>query len=269
VTCMEALTGHKYFPAGAHSLFPSWPQYRDGEIAALLGMTAVVLFVPKMLGGYLTMRDPALRAAFGGTRKFILSSLIEQGLSILMAPIMMLFHSEFVLRALLGRSVGWEAQPRGDRGISWHESMLRHRWHVAIGLIWGCTILFLAPDFIWWMLPVVVGLLIAVPFTTLTSRSELGVALRNRGLLLTPEETAPPPELVAAEAARARRAQPPVPLIEQQPSLAEIPDGVGISVKPNLTVTMVPPRAPLPMSASAPAYLQVWKLPRRRISAAP
>jgi membrane glycosyltransferase len=267
VTCMEAITGHKYFPAGTHSLFPSWPQYRDGEIAALLCMTAVVLFVPKILAGYLTLRDRTLRAAFGGTRKFILSSLIEQGLSILMAPIMMLFHSEFVLRALLGRSVGWDAQPRGDRGVGWHESLLRHRWHVAIGLIWGCTIVILAPNFIWWMLPVVFGMLIAVPFTTLTSRSELGVALRKRGLLLTPEETSPPPELVAAEAARARRAQPPMPVLEQQPSIAAVPNGLGISVA--LTGTMVPPRAPLPMIASAPAYLQVWKLPRRRVSAAP
>jgi membrane glycosyltransferase len=274
MTCMEAISGHKYFPAGTHSLFPSWPQYRDGEIAALLSMTVVVLFVPKMMGSYLTLRDATLRAAFGGTRKFILSGLIEQALSILMAPIMMLFHSEFVLRALLGRSVGWEAQPRGDRGITWHESMLRHRWHVAIGLVWGITIVMLAPNFIWWMLPVVVGMLIAVPITTLTSRSELGVALRDRGLLLTPEETAPPPELAAAAAARARRAQPLTAAAPRPSSIAMVPDAVAINMPisavetaNNLTAIMVPPPAPLPMSASAPAYLQVWKLPRRRVSA--
>jgi membrane glycosyltransferase len=54
-----------------------------------------------------------------------------------MAPIMMLFHSEFVLRALLGRSVGWDAQPRGDRGVTWREaitaaSMARGHW-VGLG----------------------------------------------------------------------------------------------------------------------------------------
>jgi membrane glycosyltransferase len=132
----------------------------------------------------------------------------------LMAPIMMLFHSEFVLRALFGRSVGWDAQPRGDRGVTWHEAFLRHRWHVAIGLVWGAAILLLAPSFIWWMLPVVIGMLIAVPFTALTSRSALGQALRRHGLLLTPEETAPPPELLAAEAARAR-AETPARLLDQ------------------------------------------------------
>ena len=260
VTCAEAVTGHKYFQAGAHTLFPSWPQYRDGEIAGLLAMTVVVLFVPKMLGAYLTLRDKQSRALFGGTGKFMMSCLIEQALSMLMAPIMMLFHSEFVLRALLGRSVGWDAQPRGDRGVTWGEAFKRHRWHVAIGLVWGTVIVVLAPDFIWWMLPVVVGMLIAVPFTTLTSRSEFGQALRRHGLLLTPEETAPPPELVAAEAARAR-VHAPIPLLEQQPT--DAPDKVAVNL------VTVPPRAPLAMIASAPTYLQVLKLPRRRASAAP
>ncbi|HWW19231.1 MAG TPA: glucans biosynthesis glucosyltransferase MdoH, partial [Steroidobacteraceae bacterium] len=241
VTCAEAVTGHHYFQAGAHTLFPSWPQYRDGEIAALLIMTVVVLFVPKMLGAYLTLRDKSARAAFGGSRKFLLSCMIEQALSMLMAPIMMLFHSEFVLRALFGRSVGWDAQPRGDRGVTWHEAFLRHRWHVAIGLVWGTVIVMLAPDFIWWMLPVVVGMLIAVPFTTFTSRSDLGLALRRHGLLLTPEETSPPPELVAAERAR-ERAHAPLALLEPQPINA--PDTVAINL------VMLPPRAPLPMIAS-------------------
>jgi membrane glycosyltransferase len=260
VTCMEAITGHKYFQAGAHTLFPSWPQYRDGEIAALLIMTGIVLFVPKMLGAYLTLRDKSVRAAFGGTRRFLLGCMLEQTLSMLMAPVMMLFHSEFVVRALFGRSVGWDAQPRGDRGVSWREAFLRHRWHVAIGLAWATAILVLAPDFIWWMLPVVVGMLIAVPFTALTSRSGFGTALRRRGLLLTPEETSPPPELAAAERARAR-ASAPILLLEQQPT--DAPDSVAINL------VMVPPRAPLPMIASAPSYLHVWKLPRRRVSAAP
>jgi membrane glycosyltransferase len=260
VTCMEAVTGHKYFQAGAQTLFPSWPQYRDGEIAVLLIMTGVVLFVPKMLGAFLTLRDRTARAAFGGARRFIVSCMLEQALSMLMAPIMMLFHSEFVVRALFGRSVGWDAQPRGDRGVSWREAFVRHRWHVATGLGWGAAILVLAPNFIWWMLPVVVGMLIAVPFTALTSRSDLGLALRRHGLLLTPEETSPPPELVAAERARAR-AHAPIPQLEQQPTNA--PDSVAINV------IMVPPRVPLAMIASAPAYVHVWKLPRRRVSATP
>jgi len=56
-------------------------------------MTAAVLFVPKILGAILTIRDRALRSAFGGARKIIGGLLIEQLLSMLLAPTMMLFHS--------------------------------------------------------------------------------------------------------------------------------------------------------------------------------
>ena len=233
VTCIQAVTGHQYFRPGAYSLFPSWPQYRDGEIAAVLTMTVIVLLVPKMLGGFLALRDRAVRRAFGGAPKILGGFLLEQLLSILLAPTMMLFHSEFVLRALLGRSVGWDAQARGDRGITWREAFMRHKWHLAIGLVWGGAILVLAPDFIWWMSPVIIGMLLAMPLTVLTSRADLGRALRRHGWLLTPEETGEPPELAAAAAARAHRP----------------PEAVDIASP------AMPPRAPLPMVAEAPAYL--------------
>jgi membrane glycosyltransferase len=244
VTCIQAVSGHQYFQPGAYSLFPSWPQYRDGEIAAVLAMTAVVLLVPKMLGAFLVIRDRASRSAFGGTSRIIGGFLFEQILSMLLAPTMMLFHSEFVLRALLGRSVGWDAQARGDRGITWREAFQRHRWHLAIGLVWGSAILMLAPHFIWWMSPVILGMLISVPFTVLTSRADLGRALRVRGWLLTPEETNEPPELAAAATARGRGPQPASP------------------IEP----LALPPHVPLSMVAEAPAYLKVRITPRRRMA---
>jgi membrane glycosyltransferase len=200
LTSIEAITGHQYFQPGAHSLFPSWPQYRDGEIVVLLSMTVTILLLPKLLGASLAMGNRNLRAAYGGARRLIGSVLFEQAMSMLLAPTMMLFHTSFVLRALLGRSVNWDAQPRGDRGISWREALMRHKWHLVLGLVWGGAILVVAPKFIWWMMPVIAGMLIAVPFTVLTSRASLGRALRQHGWLLTPEETAPPPELAALEA---------------------------------------------------------------------
>jgi membrane glycosyltransferase len=212
LTSIEAVTGHQYFQAGSHSLFPSWPQYRNGEIVVLLSMTVVLLFVPKLFGAGLALGNRQLRAGHGGARKLMQGVLFEQFMSILLAPTMMLFHTSFVMQALLGRSVGWDAQPRGDRGISWREALVRHKWHLLLGLAWGVAILALAPKFIWWMLPVLVGMLISVPFTVLTSRVSLGHALRERGLLLTPEETSPPPELAAVTAAL--RAGTPLPPVE-------------------------------------------------------
>jgi membrane glycosyltransferase len=208
VTSIQAVTGHQYFQPGAHSLFPSWPQYRNGEITVLLSMTVTILMLPKLLGASLALRSRSMRAAFGGARNLMGGVLFEQLMSMVLAPTMMLFHTSFVLRALLGRSVGWDAQSRGDRGIGWREGFMRHKWHLLLGLVWGGAILALAPKFIWWMLPVLLGMLIAVPYTVLTSRTSLGRALRARGWLLTPEETAPPPELAAVAAARPDEAAP-------------------------------------------------------------
>ena len=137
MTSIQAVMGHQYFAPGSHTLFPAWPQYRDGEIAAVLTMTGIMLFMPKLLGATLALRDSRLRAAYGGARRLMGGMLIEQFMSMLLAPTMMLFHSTFVVSALFGRSVGWDAQPRGDRGISWREGLMRHKWHLLLGLVWG------------------------------------------------------------------------------------------------------------------------------------
>ena len=57
---------------------------------------------------------------------------------------------------------------------------MRHKWHLVLGLVWGAAILALAPQFIWWLMPVLVGMVLAVPFTVLTSRTSLGRALRAK-----------------------------------------------------------------------------------------
>jgi membrane glycosyltransferase len=72
---------------------------------------------------------------------------------------------------------------------------------MLLGLIWGTVILMLAPRFIWWMMPVLAGLLLSALLTMVSSRVDLGVALRRHGLLLTPEETSTPPELAAMQRA--------------------------------------------------------------------
>jgi len=197
ITCQEAVQGYQYFESGAHTLFPVWPEYRDGEIAALLLATIIVLLLPKLLGAILAMVNGTRRRAFGGGPRLLASLVLEQLFSMLLAPIMMVFHSTFVLTTLAGRPVTWNAQDRGDRGVSFGDALARHRWQILLGLIWGTVILTLAPRFIWWMMPVLAGLLLSAFVTVISSRADIGLALRRRGLLLTPEETAPPPELAA------------------------------------------------------------------------
>jgi membrane glycosyltransferase len=208
VVILDAIHGHQYFTPGSYALFPTWPQYRDREIVALMSITVAVLFLPKFFGALLAMADSRLRRGFGGGGRLFASLGLEQLFSILLAPAMMLFHTTFVVTTLLGKPVAWHAQERGDRGIGFFEALLRHKWHLVIGLAWGAVILTFAPRYIWWLLPVLAGMVLAVPLTVMTSHTGAGLWLRRHRLLLTPEEVDPPAELAALEARLAPGASP-------------------------------------------------------------
>jgi len=195
LSAIEASRRVEYFLPGFRSLYPHWPQIRAGETAVLLGLTLAVLLLPKILGVILAVRDRVLRWQFGGVRRLCESVLVEQLFSMLLAPSMMLFHSTFVLQTLLGHSVSWNAQSRTDRGITFREAFRRQKWHLLLGLLWGGVMLRLAPQFFWWLTPVLIGLVFGIPLTVWTSRVGAGQRARRWGLLLTPEETAPPREL--------------------------------------------------------------------------
>jgi membrane glycosyltransferase len=199
IVCMEALQGFQYFEPGSYSLFPSWPESRATEIVALLSTTLAILLMPKILGATLALVDKDLRRGHGGAFKLICSVLLEQVFSTLQAPAMMIFHTTFVITTLAGKPVTWNAQDRGDRGITFLDALNRHKWQILLGLAWGAAILSMAPRYIWWMMPILSGLILAPLLTMLTSRASAGRWLRRHGLFLTPEETETPAEWVALE----------------------------------------------------------------------
>jgi membrane glycosyltransferase len=200
LTAWEAAQrGHRFF-TGAPALFPAWPIDRAGDMLLLLGVTLGMLIVPKFLSAFLIMARSEQARLYGGRLGLLASALAELVYSALLAPVMMLLHSLFVATNLLGFQVQWEAQNRDDSGVPFASALAAHKWHVAIGLAWGAVAYWLNPGFFWWMTPVIAGLALSPLLTHWTSRVDLGVAARRRGLFLTPEETAPPTELARAEA---------------------------------------------------------------------
>jgi len=200
VSAIETTKRPQYFLPGPHTL-PQWPQIRAGETAVLFALTLVVLLLPKILGAFLALRDRHLRRQFGGAARLCMSLLVEQFFSVLLAPSMMLFHSTFVAQTLLGKAVSWNAQDRSDRGVTLREAFRRQKWHLGFGLAWGAIMLRVAPQFFWWLTPVLVGLICSVWVTAWTSRTSAGRIAQRWGLLLIPEETAPPRELMAVRRA--------------------------------------------------------------------
>ena len=118
------------------------------------------------------------------------SFLVETAFSTLLAPVMMLFHTTFLIRILAGNAVGWPPQARGDRGMDWRQALQRHVGHVLFGVAALVALGAIVPDYVPWILPVVLGLLLSVPLAVLSSRRAMGLAARRLRLFVTPEERA-------------------------------------------------------------------------------
>jgi membrane glycosyltransferase len=108
-------------------------------------------------------------------------------------------------------------------------------------------------------------MVIAVPFTVLTSRNSLGRALKQRNLLLTPEETSPPPELaaLAANLAKAEAAAETAQRVTTATVAVATPPPATMSAQPAILTpapalelfVRVPQHAPLAMASSEAATL--------------
>jgi membrane glycosyltransferase len=175
-------------------LFPLWPQWHPEMAAALFGATALLLLLPKMLASLLIEAR-----GYGGRLRLALSVLLECAVSALLAPIRMLFHTQFVLASLLGRAVRWRSPPRADEQTAWVHALRRHGLHTLIGMAWIGLVWWLDASFVPWLLPVAGALILSIPLSVYSSRVDFGKALRRRGLFLIPEETEPVPVLEAME----------------------------------------------------------------------
>ena len=157
----------------------------------------IVIMLPKLLALIDLAYDWPRRKTFGGLSRATAGVIGETIFSTLHAPLLMLWHTRFVVTNLLGISVNWATQKRSADGTDWFYALRRHWGHVLIGLVWGAFMWNLDPSMFWWFTPVLAGMVLSVPLSVLTSRRSLGAKARSLGLFLTPEEICPPMEIVS------------------------------------------------------------------------
>ena len=120
--------------------------------------------------------------------------------SILMAPILMLFYTRFVLATFSGSAVRWGRQIRsGAEGPEWLAWIVTHGGNFLFTLAAMAIVLWLSPSMVLWLMPVLVGPLLAVPLSRITASVNLGRKAKSKKWFLIPEESAPPEELAALE----------------------------------------------------------------------
>ncbi len=161
------------------------------EFFLIFVITMSIILLPKFLS-YLRYavfyRSEFLK--YGGIKKSFQSMLLEILLSAMIAPILMLFHSKFVVYTLLGKGVTWSTQNRNaEDGITIRAAMSAHGTQTAIGLTWAIAAYYCSPAFFWWFTPISISLFLSIPLSIIISKKSIGKNLLNHKIFLTPPET--------------------------------------------------------------------------------
>src|ERR1700676_2538191 len=152
-------------------------------------MTLTLLFGPKILSLLHLFARPKEIASFGGPVRVVLSAALETLFSVLTAPVMVWFHTRFVLRNIAGQTVTWHTQTRAGSDGPRLREIVREYWPLPLaGAGLGAVAWWIAPSYLAWLSPMLIGLLLAIPVARLSGRTDL-----FRNLFLTPEELQPPP----------------------------------------------------------------------------
>lgn len=161
-------------------------------MTVLLGLILIMLFTPRLLGLAWVLRTPVSAQAYGGRTRALLSLGLEMLFSALLAPMMMILHSRFVLEVLLGRDSGWNPQQRNEmQPLPLRQAFKACRLQLFVGMLAAAALLALPLQVAYWFSPILAGLLLAPLLTWLTSHPIAGQISRHMGLFRCPAETQP------------------------------------------------------------------------------
>lgn len=161
-----------------------------------LSLFAVIFFMsvaPKLAGMLDVCLTKGAVRRYGGPLRFGLSAIIEILASMLMAPIIAVYVSVFLLGLPFGRCVTWSGQNRDRLGVSFLSALKTMGLQTVIGFMLATALLAGAGvTALLWTLPMVVGLCLAIPFTMLTASKSFGRWTTRFGLFAVPEEVRMP-----------------------------------------------------------------------------
>lgn len=143
---------------------------------------------PKIFGAISVAVQPGGMARYGGRLQFLKGVLVETVFSILMSPAVALRLTIFLGGLLMGRRIGWNGQDRDAHGVSWSLASKELWPQTLFGLAMIVVFGLYAPMALAWSAPVVMGLVLAIPFAVVTASPRLGRRLAARKVCAIPEE---------------------------------------------------------------------------------
>jgi membrane glycosyltransferase len=186
------------------------PVFRPETGWLMLCLVLGMAFAPKIATVVSVLARRSRRAAFGGTLRFVASVLLETVFSAILAPIMAVAHSVFLVCLAFGRTIGWTAQVRDDHRVPFGAAASRLWAQSLLGAMIGVWLLGRMPELALLGTPFYGPLLMAIPFAMLTAWPVLGLTMARWRMAAIPEEAQPPQALLRLKLAAlsARRAEP-------------------------------------------------------------
>ena len=171
-----------------------------GLVEFLGWFSVCLLFGPRLLSLARALLLPGAARGFGGRLRLLASAVVEQVATALLAPVLAVSVTGFVLGTFAGRVVSWDPPERGDRAVGLGEAWRRLRWHTATGAGIFVALWLTQPAALPWALPFLLGLIFSVPAAMCSGSVRLGELARRMGLFLTEDELTPTAELAALAA---------------------------------------------------------------------
>lgn len=206
LTLQATLIRPEYF-SGSFQLFPNWPVFDAQRMVLLFLFSMGVLLAPKLLGVLRSLFRSAIRRGCGGIIGLPVSVVVEQVLSALYAPIMMLIQTRHVFDIVTGSDSDWVTQRRHAEVMTWREATHFHWKHSLIGVVTAIVAFLLSPTLLAWLSPAVLGLALAIPLSKVSGSVQAGRIFARLGLFRIPEEKSPP-ELMRRRDALVHDAEP-------------------------------------------------------------
>ena len=172
--------------------------YPAGLAAFLYVLFFAMYLSPKLAGFADILLSTGGTKRYGGTGRFIASSLIEIVFAFLQGAVSTFRTTIFMVGLAFGKArIGWNGQARDAHALSFATAFAGLWPHLLFGLYIFGTLLWLSPTVLIWSLPLTAGYVLAIPFAMITASPALGRWFARRGLCGIPEDFDPPPELRA------------------------------------------------------------------------
>jgi membrane glycosyltransferase len=170
---------------------------RAGAGTLLFAIMMLMTFAPKIATVIDVLLTDAVRRSFGGLIPFALNITVETVFMLLLAPIVALTHTIFLVRLfLLRRGTSWNSQSRQSHAVPWRLAFAK-LWPQTLA---GCTILGVvalkSPTDFGFVLLGTSGLILSAPFAVATASPLMGALFARMGIGRIPEENEHPAVLL-------------------------------------------------------------------------